>query len=223
MKAREELFGYENRLQITYLTDLSPDELIAKTASLPKKSVILYVWQHSQNEQGKFVESSDVLSRIARSASAPIYGMSGNNIGRGIVGGYVFTTEGNATRVAEIALRISNGVRAQDIPVENAPTLPMFDWRELQRWKVPDDKFPPGSIVHFKELTFWQSYKWYIIGVLALCALQALLISILLIERARRRRAKAALDERLRFETLVSELSADLMGLHVPRGRSRNR
>jgi hypothetical protein len=153
--AREELQDFENRLRVTYLTDLAPDELIAKTKGLPARSIVLYVWQQSQNEQGKVLESADVLALIAKSAPVPIYSMSGNNVGRGIVGGYVFTTEVNATRIAEIALRIANGARAQDIPVENAPTIPMFDWRELQRWKISDDRLPPGAIVNFKELTFW--------------------------------------------------------------------
>ncbi|MCI0390672.1 MAG: ATP-binding protein [Acidobacteria bacterium] len=193
--AREELQGYKSGVRFTYLTDFTPDELIAKTKSLPERSIALYVWQQSQNEQGKVIESADVLALIARSAPVPIYGMSGNNVGRGIVGGYVFTTEGNATRVAEIALRIANGERAQDIPVENAPTLPMFDWRELRRWKISEDRLPPGSITRFKELTFWEHYRQYIIGAVTLFVVQTLLIAYLFLERARRKRATQGLRE----------------------------
>ncbi len=189
IQAREELQGYESRVRVTYLTDLPPDELIAKTKSLPERAIALYVWQQSWNEQGKLLESSDVLASIAPSAAVPIYGMSGNNVGRGIVGGYVFTTEGNATRVAEMALRIANGARAKDILVEHAPTLPIFDWRELRRWGISEDRLPPGSIVRFKELSFWEEYRRDIIGVLALVVLQTLLIAYLLLERARRQRA----------------------------------
>ena len=182
--AEEELQGYKSNVRFTYLTDLTPSELIAKTKSLPARSIILYVWQQSRNQQGKVLESADVLALIAQSATVPIYGMFSHNVGGGIIGGYVYTTEVSASRIAEIALRIANGARAQDIPVESAPTVPMFDWRQLRRWGISEDKLPPGSIVRFKQLTFWEHYKWYIIGVLALCALQALLISILLIERA---------------------------------------
>ena len=45
---------------------------------------------------------------------------------------------------------------------------------------------------------------------------QTLLIVWLLFRRAARRRARALLAERLRFETLLSELSAGL--IHVPAG-----
>ena len=118
--------------------------------------------------------------------------MSSHHVGSGIIGGYVSSTEASATRVAEIALRIANGERAQDIPVESAPTIPMFDWRQLQRWGISEDKLPPGSIVRFKELTFWEQYKWHIIGVLALCVVQALLIVALLVQRARGAHAEQA-------------------------------
>jgi signal transduction histidine kinase len=209
--AREQLRSYENRLRITYLTDFSPNELIAKTKSLPERSIILYVWQQSPSEQGKVLESADILTLIAQSASAPIYGLSGRNVGVGAVGGYVFTLEGNGAKAAEIALRIANGERAQDIPVESAPNVPMFDWRQLRRFHINEDLLPPGSVVRFKELTFWGQYKWYVAGVLSLCAVEALLIAVLLIERRRRQRAKAALDRlNVELEGRVSDRTSAL-------------
>src|SRR5499426_2800724 len=209
--AREELQGYKGKAQVNYLTDLAPDELIASTKSLPERSIALYVWQQSMNEQGKVLESGDVLALIAKSAPVPIYGMSGNNVGRGIVGGYVFTTEGNANRAAEIALRIANGARAQDIPVENAPTIAMFDWRELRRWGISENQLPPGSVIQFREPSFWNHYKWRIIGVISLCAVEGLLIFALLAQRAMRRRVEEALrdnEERLKLALSAANMGA---------------
>jgi PAS domain S-box-containing protein len=57
-------------------------------------------------------------------------------------------------------------------------------------------------------------YSWLSIAVVALIVFQSLLISLLLIEQYRRRRATKALDERLRFETLLSDLSADFTQQH---------
>ncbi|HMB28587.1 MAG TPA: hypothetical protein VKS99_10800, partial [Blastocatellia bacterium] len=56
--AREELQGYEGRARVSYLTDLASGELIARTKSLPERSIVLYVWQQSTNEQGKVLESA---------------------------------------------------------------------------------------------------------------------------------------------------------------------
>ena len=116
--------------------------------------------------------------------------MSAPLIGRGIVGGHVRTIESSAGKVAELARRIANGERAQDIPFQNAPTVPMFDWRELRRWRISEDSLPQGSVIEFREVTFWTEYKWYIVGLTAACILEALLIAWLLIMRARRRQAE---------------------------------
>src|SRR5262245_38511017 len=76
IQAREELQGLENRVQFTYLTDLSLEELIANMKSLPRRSIVLHIWQQSLNEQGKVLESADMLSLIARSATVPVYSLS---------------------------------------------------------------------------------------------------------------------------------------------------
>lgn len=193
--ARNELKYRENSIQINYLTDLSPNELIAKIRRLPKRSIILYIWQQSRDEQGKLWEPSEIIDLIVQTAPVPIYSMSGPNIGRGVIGGYVYTPEASAAKVAKIVHRILSGERAQDIPIEGAPTVPMFDWRELRRWNISEESLPPGSIVRYKELTLWQQYMWRVIGVLTLIALQTSFIAVLLIERRRRRRAKEALDQ----------------------------
>ena len=191
--AREELANYENRVRINYLTDLPLNELIAKTSSLPQRSIILYAWQRFSSGDQKHLQTHEVLDLIAKSSSAPIYGMGSRNVGYGLVGGYVQDSEQNGIEVAGLVRRILNGTRAQDIPVDSAPSVLMFDWRQLQRWGVSEKSLPNSSIVKFKELTFWQQYKWRILLVTILFVLQTALIAFLLIERKRRQRAREAL------------------------------
>jgi PAS domain-containing protein len=75
------------------------------------------------------------------------------------------------------------------------------------------DSFARANVVEFRQPTFWQQYKWTIIGLFALCVLEAALIDVLLRERRRRRLAQQSLEERLRFEQLVSELSGTFINL----------
>ncbi len=81
-----------------------------------------------------------MLSLITKATPVPIYGMSVHLLGRGIIGGHVYTVEAAAGKVAEVVRRITNGERAEDIPVQNVPTVPMFDWRELKRWGISEDR-----------------------------------------------------------------------------------
>jgi PAS domain S-box-containing protein len=192
--ARNDLQGF-NDAAITYLTDLPLEELRTKLKSLPEGSIVLYVWVRQKNQKGRFVESWEVLTSLAPSVRVPIYGMSHANIGRGIVGGYVWTMETRTEKMAELILKVAGGVRAADIPVENAPVVPMFDWRELQRWGIAERLLPPGSVVRFRELTFWQHYRWRIVAVAFVLLLQTILIGALLVERRLVRRGAAALQE----------------------------
>jgi PAS domain S-box-containing protein len=193
--ARTELQGFKDKVVITYLTDLSVEELIRKLKDSPKNSIALYVWQQVLNREGNVLESYDVFSRIAREAVVPLYGMSPSYMGVGMIGGYVWTLEADATKLAQIVQRVANGERPEDIPIENAPETPMFDWRQLQRWGIDEDRLPPGSVIRFREFTAWQKYKWRIVGTIAVVVLQAVLICALLIQRKRLQRRAVALVE----------------------------
>ena len=162
--ARDDLRSYQDKLEITYLTDVHLPELISTLRTLPPDSIALYVWQQALSPEGTVLESRDIIGAISAKAAAPIYGLSFANVGNGIVGGYVYTYEGTAAKLAKLAMRVTNGSRAADIPVEHSPVVPMFDWRQLQKWNIPEDRLPAGSIIKFRELTAWQVNKWRFLG-----------------------------------------------------------
>jgi PAS domain S-box-containing protein len=191
---REELQGLDSGISINYFTDLSVDELIFKTKHLPERSVVLYIWQQSQNE-GRLLESADILAAIAPSTTAPIYGVANWQVGRGVVGGYLRTFEADGTRVGEIALRIVNGARAQNIPIESATKTPIFDWGQLHRWGLKESALPPGSMVLYREPTLWERNRNYILAGLGVIVAQTFLIAGLLWQRTRRRKAELKLGK----------------------------
>jgi len=193
--SREELAGYEKRVRITYLTDLPLNELLNRVKALPQNSLILYVWYRSALETEKSLQTFEVLEKIRQVAAVPIYGMGSRNVGNGIIGGYVQDSERNGLEAAELVRRVLNNTRAQDIPVDSASSVPMFDWRELKRWGISESSLPSGSVVRFKEYTLWEQYRWRVLGVAFLLLIQTAIITALLLERRRRRRAKEALDQ----------------------------
>ena len=192
--AREELAGYEKRVRINYLTDLPVNDLLNRVKALPPRSIILYVWQLSVVDSGKALYTFQILEQVRQNASVPIYGMGSRNVGYGLVGGYVQDSERNGLEAAEIVRRILHGTRAPDIPVDSASSVPMFDWRELKRFGISESSLPKGSVVLFKEFTLWEQYRWRFVLVTSLLTLETAIITALLLERRRRRRAKDALD-----------------------------
>src|SRR5262249_6858508 len=117
------------------------------------------------------------------------------------------------------------GARAQDIPVESAPTVPMFDWRQLQRWGISENRLPRDSIVRFRVSTFWGQYKRRVTDVFALFVVQTLLIAVLLLARARRQRSTHGLrdsEERLSKSFLSSPQPMSITSLDEGRSLDVN-
>jgi len=71
----------------------------------------------------------------------------------------------------------------------------VFDWRELRRWKIDEDRLPPGSIIRFRSPTAWDEYKWYVIGGGALSLVEAILVAGLTVNLVKRKRAERSLRE----------------------------
>jgi len=199
-QASQDLKPYEDRLKFTYLTDLPLSSTLNEISQLPSDTIILYSTVFRDGAGSTYVPH-EVISRVSQTANVPVYGFVDQYLGRGIVGGHLYSFEAHGSKAAELALRILRGERAADIPiVEAAASVDMFDARQLRRWKISEQSLPPGSVVNFRELTLWQLYKWRILGVLALIALQSLLIAFLLIERRRR---QIAAEARRHLATIV--------------------
>ena len=193
-EVRQELKEFEGRVAFTYLTDLPLHDLIAQVKDAPARSIIFYI-RYSQDDLGRTLDPYNVLTLITESAKVPVYTAAGSLLGRGSVGGYSANLEDCGNRAAEIALRIVNGARPQDIPVVMVPTVPMLDWRQLHRWGISKDRLPRDSVIRYKEPTFWERYKWRIIGSVSLSIVETALIIGLLAQMARRKRAEQALRE----------------------------
>jgi PAS domain S-box-containing protein len=200
------------RFAIRYLTDISARDLIKKATQLPKQSAILYL-VFSRDAEGKSFVPRKILSILSKQASVPIFGVLDTYLGYGIVGGNLLSAEVQGKRCAEIALRILRGKSPEDMIPEQALNQLIFDWRQLKRWGISEDKLPPGSIVRFKAYSFWEHYREYIVVVIFLILVQSGLITFLLRQRVQRRRAQAQLAERLRFEEMLSTLSARFVNL----------
>lgn len=180
---------YQDRLLFTYLTDLTIDELQARLTSLPPNTIVLYL-SFLLDKAGNSYSGPEALSHFAASTNAPIYGISETYLGGGIVGGGLLDFESLGKCTGEIGLRLMRGEQPKDIPPQTVPNVLVFDSRQLKRWHLDETKLPPGSVVRFKELTFWDHYKWYALAALAVLLFQAALISVLLFTRARRRQAE---------------------------------
>jgi len=181
--------------EINYLIDFSSKDLVEKIAGLPQEAVVICL-TITRDNQGNPVLPRDGVAMVAQAARVPVYSLWENVLGDGIVGGYLIRFEEVARKTGELAAQILNGARPESLPPLRVSGTPMFDWRQLKRWGISEDRLPPGSIVRFRENTLWEEHAGKIVGVILLLVCQSLLIAALLIQRTRRRRAEMEARQR---------------------------
>jgi signal transduction histidine kinase len=192
--ARHQFPEYEDRVGFSYLPVLSISDLKKEVAHLPEDSIIYFVSLFEDGAGHKLIPV-EALSALSAAANVPIYCWPEMTLGYGVVGGALLSEESVATQTARLALRVLNGESAESIPTVVAqPYSTTFDWRQLRRWNIPEDRLPPGSEVRFRTPTAWDRYPGQIAGALLILLVQGVLIAALLLQRRQRRRAELALQ-----------------------------
>jgi hypothetical protein len=180
---RREFQQFANRVSFTWFNDLSFEEMRRQAAALPAHSAILYVFLMTDAVGVPYADDS-ALESLSAVANAPIFPIFESQFGQGVVGGGLFPDKSLGEEAARVALRILRGEVPSSIPTKPfGASTPIYDWRELRRWGVSESRLPPGSIVQFRQPTFWDQYRWYIIGALAIISVQTALIVGLLLHR----------------------------------------
>ena len=186
-----------NRIKLSWTDELSFEALLKQASALPPHTAIF--WELMIVDAAGVVHEGDVpLTRLHAVANAPIFSYDESFFGSAIVGGPLLLAADTGRQTAAAAIRILNGEKPSEIrppPVQFAS--PMFDWREMQRWGISENKLPPGSEIRFRNLTAWEQYRWQILFIAAVILTQTLLIMGLLYEHQRRRRAEVQSLQRM--------------------------
>jgi PAS domain S-box-containing protein len=200
--AKQSFHNYESKLEFTYLFDLTMPALLERLKHLPSDTIVFHTSISQDSAGDRFIDSAQSIPMVASAANAPVFVMDDVDLRAGTVGGDLVNWADDARIAAEMAVRVLNGEKPQDIPVVTSNHVYMFDWRALKRWGMNEKNLPPGSIVLDRQPTVWESYVWYIIGGIALILAETLLIFALGWQRARAIKAEI---ERRRVEEAIRE------------------
>ena len=195
------LRGYESKVKFTYLTDLAMPDLLEKLRHLPPNTIVLHTSIMEDAAGTRFIDATQSIPQVASAANAPVFVLDEVDLGTGAVGGDLATYSDDGKILGGMTLRVLQGEKLQNIPVVNGSHKNMFDWRALKRWNINERNLPPGSTVLNREPGFWELYWGYVIGTILILGVQAAIIAVLLLERARKKKAQAELvlsNERLR-------------------------
>jgi len=173
---------------------LSFEEMKSRAAKLPPHSAI-FIGGIMVDARG-IPQTQHSVRDLHSVANAPMFGLRDYELGNGIVGGPLQSIRELSNQSALAAARLLNGESPSAVrPPPMGLAQPTYDWRELRRWRIPLASLPPDARIEFRELSTLERYKWHIITILSVCVAQAILISLLLRNLAKRRRAERSLRE----------------------------
>ena len=208
-QVREQIGSESEGLPITYLSELTFEQICLKLSMLRTDSIVLFV-SLSRDGAGRPFISADLIPRLSSVSGAPVYGLLDTQIGPGAVGGFVVRFGEMGKRAGELTLEMIAGHHPEDEAIRGEY---VFDWRQLQRWKIAESALPAGSILLYRQPSIWEIYRYYIVGAGVLFLVEAILILGLLWQRADRKKSEQFLLERVSFEKMLSELSATFVNL----------
>ena len=170
-------------LSLEYLRNVSIDEAVARAAALPEDAVLHFVKQSMRN-QAEDMDQIETLTQISRASRAPVFVHFEDFVGHGAVGGHVWQAGEDAARAALIAKQLAFGAKPADFPVATSAHRSVVDWRQMQRWQIPEERLPAGTVVLHRPVSMFE--RPYVVGGAVLLVVQLVLISTILIQRRRR-------------------------------------
>jgi signal transduction histidine kinase len=212
--AQEALAGKGWPKTVEYLQGLPAGELAATLERLPEASAVLML-VYLQDRDGKPLTTVQVMKAVAPRSKAPIFSFYDTVLGLGIVGGKLSSAEAYGEASAQTALKLLRAGPDAPLTETVAEARDIYDWRQIEKWKISPERLPDRSDIRYRQVTFWEENRGKIIAVAAIILLQAVLILALLFNLSRRKRAEAALRDsektsRSRLEEQVRERTAEL-------------
>jgi len=182
---QQDFRSYQDRLFITYTNELTLEEMRRLVATLPSNSAILY-HRVAIDAGGTPHEQNAALDELYRAARVPMFGIFENQLGKGIVGGPLISLRQVGDVSADTAIQILKGEPPDSIPVvELSPYAMLFDWRQLERWNIPESRLPPGSTVRYRPATLWEQHAGLVLAGIATILIQMAFLVTLAVQHAR--------------------------------------
>lgn len=192
--------SFDGKIEFIQFGNMPMEQILEQVGTLDKDTLILLMTFNVDGQQKVFSyeESSDLIS--ARS-SVPIYATWDFYLGHGVVGGMMTSGYQQGKAAAELVVRIFGGEFPQDIPViTESINHYMFDYHDMVRAGISEDKVPPNSMIVNKPVSFYDRYKRLVWFVVVIFIILLLLITILAINIRYRKRG----------EKEIQQLNADL-------------
>lgn len=203
-------FWPDLKTEVTYrfLDNLTIPELLEQVNKLDGASVILLT-NYSRDRLGNYISYQENIEMIKEVTSVPVYSGWEFYLGKGIVGGMLTSGIAQGRIAAELVMKIIQGKKANEIPiVRDGYNHLKFDYHQLEKYNIPMDWLPEGSLIVNRPPGFFDRNKYLIYVTASFLFLLAMLL--LSNELRNRRKAARLLAMNRELDRRVNEKTAAL-------------
>ncbi|MBK8476062.1 MAG: PAS domain S-box protein [Opitutaceae bacterium] len=197
------------------------ESLLQRVSALPDDTAVL-ILSIFRDEAGRvLVDDAEFGRDVAARCRVPVYfvappltahfnGSSWETAAWQGMGGSLLSEELHGELVARLALRVLGGEAAGSIPiVTESPSRLAFDYRQLQRFGIPESVLPAGVELFHAPQTFYQINRVRIIAALVVIAGLGFTVVLLVVVIVQRRRAELALRRSHAHFELIARATND--------------
>lgn len=170
------------------------EELVGILERAPADSAVFFLsfWR---DKNGRFINGNEV-QRILNQCVVPVFSAHQSLVGHGAMGASFVDAFDQGSAAGRIARDIIRGTPASAIPAVVGPARRMlFDYVLLERFHIPRDALPAGSMVINEPSSFYGQHRMLVWVTVSVITVLALLAGSLVVVIFQRRRAVAGLME----------------------------
>jgi len=201
--AKQDIEDIRSRLPADVDIEFAPPATMGEVVDRIKKlppTAIIFIVGFVTDKAGQTFSMAEGTRRLTQEAKVPVYIVHEGRLGHGPVGGMLLEGEVHGRQAGKIALRVLAGADPSNIPVQTKSTArPMFDYHQLERFKIPSGALSPGSIIINRPSSFYEVHQSLVWGASGVVLVLGVVVLILGVNITRRRRAEKKLEHHLDF------------------------
>jgi len=209
--ATTKLSRLDPSLQVHYLSGLTREEASARVATLGPDSVVLFLTMLRDGNGRLSGPGAPALKQVVSNSSVPVVSPFQTQLGFGVVGVVAPRHEAHGRVAGELVLAVLSGANADTFPIRATPEPTCeVDWRALGHWQLAERNVPRSCLMANPPPNLLRTHLPETLAAIAIIALQAALLSALVVQSRRRRAAEARLQART--HELAHESRLAMMG-----------
>ncbi len=187
---KEKIDALNMGYKIISLNQLGFHDLLTQLSVLDDQSIVLYATYNSDGK-GNIIEYNIGLKQICEYSRVPVYHQYMFGLADGAFGGNLTSPDQYGEYAAELAIRIINGERADDISIVSPDVAKkVVNYDQLIKLGIPLDAIPEDVELINKPFSFFETYKMLVEVVTIIIAFLIILVILLLIHNRKMRKMK---------------------------------